>query len=293
MKPQVFFQNESVLLRAPSHFTLSALFECGQCFRFSPLNSERTRYGGVAHGQYLEAEQCGNDILLRNITKENFDTFFRDYFDLDFDYDLCAETFPDDEYLKRAVSAGNGIRILHQEPFETLCSFILSQNNNIPRIRSLTETLCRVYGAPISYRNTTYYAFPDAETLAETSEEKLRALKTGFRASYLLDAAKKVADGVIDFSRIEKSPTEEGLKELCKIKGVGIKVASCVLLFAFHKYDSFPIDVWMKKILSEHYPPDTDGKYFGKFAGIAQQYLFHYERNFQNKPKAAERNFSS
>lgn len=289
MKPNVFFENDTVVLRAPRAFTPNVLFESGQCFRFYPKNEEKTRYGGVAHGHYFEVELCGEEILFPNMTEKAFSSTFRDYFDLDFDYDACILSFPKDEYLRSAVRSCGGMRILHQEPFETLCSFILSQNNNIPRIRSLIEALCAAYGEPIPHGEKTDYSFPSAEVLASASEAELRSLKVGFRAPYLLDAARKVADGTVDFDKISALPTEEGLHELCKIKGVGVKVASCVLLFAFRKYDSFPIDVWMKKILSEHYPPDTDGAYFGPYAGIAQQYLFHYERNLQNAPHAAER----
>lgn len=290
MKTEFYETDGAVVLQSPPHFTLSALFECGQCFRFYPLNKEKTKYGGIAHGQYIELERRGRDVWLYNLSMSDFKSVFYDYFDLAFDYDACIASFPKDEYLTRAVRFGDGIRILHQEPFEALCSFILSQNNNIPRIRSLIESLCRAYGSPIDCGGKVGYSFPCAKRLAQIKETDLRALKVGFRAAYLTDAAQKVADGTVSFSRIESLSTEDGIRELCKIKGVGLKVASCVLLFAFRKYDSFPIDVWMKRILSAHYPPDTDKAYFGQYAGIAQQYLFHYERNIDKSPVSAERN---
>lgn len=265
-------------LPCPVCFSLSDIFDCGQCFRFYPLNKEKTKYAGVACGRYLELEKRKNSLLLRT-TQQEFDTVWRDYFDWDFDYQVCQEQFFFDPHLKDAVLSFPGIRILHQEHWETLCTFILSQNNNIPRIRSLLESICRTYGDPLEGNGRTVYSFPSAQRIACLSQQELYALKTGFRAKYLIDAAQRVACGDIDFQQIEGMSTEKAISELRRIKGVGLKVASCVLLFSFRKYDCFPIDVWMKRILNSYYPPGTDASYFGPYAGIAQQYLFHYERN--------------
>ena len=182
--------------------------------------------------------------------------------------------------LKALFKFANGIRILHQDHWEALCSFIISQNNNIPRIKKIIEALCSAYGDVIyiDENGKNYYSFPSPEKILEAGEKKIFELKTGFRAKYIIDAARKVSSGEISFEEIEKASTDEAMKILCKICGVGPKVASCVLLFSFRKYDCFPIDVWVKKILDKYYPDFTGKEYFGEYAGIAQQYLFYYER---------------
>lgn len=269
------------ILSDTNNFSLRDIFECGQCFRFSPLNDAKTAYGGIAHGRYITLAQEPDGIYITSNT-DDCTSIWHDYFDLDFDYEACKKTFPNDEHLLKAANAASGIRILHQEHWETLCSFILSQNNNIPRIRSLIEALCKAYGEPFSENGAVLYSFPTAERIASVSENELLSLKMGFRAKYVSDAAHKVASGYIDFSDIEKKDTAEASSKLCEIKGVGPKVASCVLLFSFRKYDCFPIDVWVKRILDKYYPNGTTAEYFGKYAGIAQQYLFHYERNLSS-----------
>lgn len=272
----------SLLLYGTRNFCLRDIFDCGQCFRFYPLNEEKTAYGGVALGRRLKIEQTQNGLLFHT-TEREFRSLWYDYFDMALDYEDCKRSFPCDAHLQKAAEAASGIRILHQPHWETLCSFILSQNNNIPRIRSLIESLCRTYGEPFCHEGNIYHAFPTAEAIAHATESELRALKVGFRASYLADAARKTASGTVDLTAIESLPTEKACAELCKINGVGPKIASCVLLFSYRKYDCFPIDVWVKRILEKYYPKGTDGTYFGKYAGIAQQYLFHYERNLSEQ----------
>lgn len=267
-----------IRLENPTDFCLRDIFECGQCFRFSPLNEDKAAYGGVAHGKYLKIAQQQSDILLYT-NEHDFRTVWYDFFDLALNYQDCQSTFPHDDHLQTAAKVAKGIRILHQEHWETLCSFILSQNNNIPRIRSLIEALCRAYGESFEHDGGKYYAFPTVDAIAQATEAELRALKVGFRAGYIADAARRIASGDIDLTAIEAMTTEKACSELCKIRGVGPKVASCVLLFSYRKYDCFPTDVWVKRILEKYYPSGTDGRYFGEYAGIAQQYLFHYERN--------------
>ena len=267
-----------LILKGVSNFALADVFDCGQCFRFN--KKQNGSYYGVAYGKYIEVSANDNEIVLYNCAKEDFEKLWYDFFDFDFDYEGCIKSFSFDKTLKKAAAFAKGIRILHQEHWEALCSFIISQNNNIPRIKKIIESLCERYGELV-YTDSfgkEFYSFPTPQKILEAGEKEIFDLKTGFRAKYIIDAAQKVCDGTIDFDKIEKDDTDTALQSLCTIKGVGPKVASCVLLFSFRKYDCFPIDVWVKKILAKYYPSFESKEYFGKYAGIAQQYLFYYER---------------
>lgn len=258
-------------------FHLGRTFDCGQCFRFEP-NSDGT-VSGVAHGRWITFSQP-NEGTLRIYGSDgmDFESIWREYLDLDRDYDALAASFAGDEILTKAAQCASGIRILNQDPWETLCSFIISQNNNIPRIKGLIEAISRNYGIPIETSDGIKYSFPTPEALAEAGEEALFALKTGFRAKYISDAARRVASGTLDLGEVAKLPTPEAADMLCTVKGVGPKVAACTLLFGFGRGDCFPIDVWIKRVLDEFYPDGLDITALGDRAGIAQQYLFYYKR---------------
>lgn len=268
----------TIKIKKPNNFSLNHIFDCGQCFRFNQNGSNS--YNGVAYGHYIEITQLDDEVTIASTSKGGYEAIWKDYFDIDFDYSECINNFSFDNTLKIASSYASGIRILHQDHWEALCSFIISQNNNIPRIKKIIETMCEQYGEHVytDNNNKKYYSFPSPKAIFDAGEEKIFELKTGFRAKYIIDAAKKVVSGEISFDEIESMPTEIALNKLCEIKGVGLKVASCVLLFSFRKYDCFPIDVWMKKILEKYYPDVKSKEYFGEYAGIAQQYLFYYER---------------
>ncbi len=276
---KISYEANRIIIHKPKNFSLSDVFDCGQCFRFNRMYDHT--YCGVAFGKYIELHEKEDRIEILNVTKPDFEEIWSDFFDLDFDYEKCISDFSFDTTLKAASKYASGIRILHQEHWETICSFIISQNNNIPRIKKIIEALSEKYGEHIytdSYGKK-YYSFPTAQSLYNAGEQAIYEMKTGFRAKYIYDAAKKVTEGTINFDTIENMDTEEALEYISTIKGVGPKVASCILLFSFRKYDCFPIDVWVKKILSKYYPDFSGKEYFGKYAGIAQQYLFHYERS--------------
>lgn len=263
----------------PQNFDLTQIFDCGQCFRFNKLPEKPGTYCGVAHGMYLEISQQGDCIVFSNTTKEAYDSIWHSFFDMDRDYAKIISSFSDDPVLSDAASFSSGIRILRQEPWEALCSFIISQNNNIPRIKGIIENMSKAFGKKIICDDgICRYAFPTAKALADAGVDKIFELKTGFRAKYIYDAAVKVESGEIDLNFIFSADTPSSLDTLMKIKGVGPKVASCVLLFGFSKYDAFPIDVWVKKILSNYYAGGITHHLSGEHAGIAQQYLFYYER---------------
>lgn len=265
-------------INKPNNFILSDIFDCGQCFRFN--KNGKHSYNGVAYGRYLEITEDHNSIFISSAEESDYNCVWHDFFDMDFDYSSCISSFSFDKTLKSASEYASGIRILHQDHWETLCSFIISQNNNIPRIKDIIEKMSEQLGTHIytDENGKKYFSFPTPQAVLDAGEDKIFELKTGFRAKYILDAARKVCNNQISFNSIENMSTDEALSKLCEIKGVGPKVASCVLLFSFRKYDCFPIDVWIKKILEKYYPDFSGKEYFGEYAGIAQQYLFYYER---------------
>ncbi|MBR5322923.1 MAG: DNA-3-methyladenine glycosylase 2 family protein [Clostridia bacterium] len=258
-------------------FSIDKIFDCGQCFRFDPVDNG---IEGVAFGKALRFEQeCLDKVKIYGITKSDFDEKFCRYLALDEDYSLVDSDIMTrlngDVTIKEAIKYGSGIRILRQDRWEALCSFIISQNNNIPRIKKIIENMSREFGEKI---DETHYAFPTAEAIYNAGVDKIFELKTGFRAKYIYDAAEKVVSGKIDLFAIDKMTTDEALEYLMQIKGVGLKVASCALLFGFNKTDAFPVDVWVKRVLEKYYPNGLDLSNLGNYAGMIQQYLFYYER---------------
>lgn len=271
----IFFDN-------PPDFSLEKIFDCGQCFRFDKTSDGF--FEGVAFGKYVRLFQDEKQVKIYGITKSEFEKTWKYFLALDEDYSKINSVIlshdEKDETIKSAYEKSKGIRILRQDGWEALVSFIISQNNNIPRIKKIIAAMCEKYGENIG---GTHYAFPTPQALVNAGEDGLFGLKTGFRAKYIFDAAQKVSSGEIDLSSVGKMTTEQATAYLMQIKGVGLKVASCTLLFGFYKTDAFPIDVWVKRILEKYYPDGLDVKSFGNYAGIAQQYLFYYERYVNGK----------
>lgn len=253
----------------PPNFNLGLCLDCGQAFRWSCKDDI---WQGVAYGKFLQVQQTENELILFNCTKDDFHLIWKNYFDFDLDYEKILSSY-NDKHLITAIKEYNGIRILRQEPWEALCSFIISQNNNIPRIKGIIERLCDTFGTGESGKKS----FPTADALSKLTVEDLAPLRAGFRAKYIIDAAQKVTSGEVDFKKIQENPIEFGREELQKIKGVGAKVAECTLLYGFHKIEAFPVDVWVKRIMAEMYPDGLPECTKGT-EGIAQQYLFHWRR---------------
>ena len=269
--------NNSIELTGLNHFDLNKIFDCGQCFRF---NEKDGKFVGVACNKLIKLEQKDEStVIIYGITKSEFDKIFCNYFALNDDYESIdadiIKRLNNDQNIVKAIEYGKGIRLLHQDGWEALCSFIISQNNNIPRIKKIIENMSMAFGEKI---DEDYYSFPTAQALYNAGADKIFALKTGFRAKYIYDASEKVCSGKINLDLIHDMTTEEAAKYLMQIKGVGLKVASCALLFGFNKTDAFPVDVWMKKAMDKYYPQGLDISNLGKNAGMIQQYLFYYER---------------
>lgn len=293
-----------VELTGLEYFRIEQIFDCGQCFRFERVDDARTltaplEFEGVAYGKYVRFGQESPDrLIIYNTTPDEYERLWRHYLSLDTDYaavradiaaGFAAACGGYDQVIADAMETGSGIRILNQEPWETVCSFIISQNNNIPRIKGLISALSRECGEPaafpegVSIPEPARYSFPTPESLCRLGEDGLAKLKVGFRAKYIYDAALRAADGRLDYNRIFAAPTDDARELLCKVKGIGPKVANCALLFAFGKTDAFPIDVWIKRVLAEYYPQGLDITRLGRYAGIAQQYLFYYVRDRETK----------
>ena len=280
-------QGNTVILEDVKNFNPKHIFECGQCFRW--IKQEDDSYTGVAMGKVINVKQEGNKIYLDNTTKEDFDNIWYDYFDLGRDYEEMVNTLKVmDEYLEKATEFGEGIRILKQDGWEMLISFIISANNRIPMIQRAINNLSKNYGTYIGeYKGQKYYAFPTSEQLSKASVEEIRACSTGFRDKYIKSTSQTVNDENIDVLEYRKLPTDQCLKELLKFNGVGPKVADCIALFGMQKYDTFPVDVWVKRVMEEFYVEENLSlpkirKFaldkWGDLAGFAQQYLFYYAR---------------
>lgn len=265
-------KNGDLILTDITCFNAALSADCGQAFRWNI--KEDGSIHGIIGKKSVDIVQNEKQIIFKNTTEKEFENIFVSYFDLKRDYEKIVGGF-DDENLKTAAKEFYGIRILKQDEWEALCSFIISQNNNIPRIKGIIERLCTSFGEKNECGD---YTFPSYEILADLSENDLSPLRAGFRNKYIIDAAKKVKSGEVDFEKIKSLPLNEAEKELCKIKGVGPKVAQCTLLYGFAKTDAFPVDVWVKKIMAEMYPHGLPECTRGN-EGIAQQYLFHWRRN--------------
>ena len=271
-------------LTGVEYFSTEAVFDCGQAFRFLPVENSKheCEYAGVAFGKYISVAQDGDTLTVYGASEDDLEKIWIPYLGLDFDIDSARNDIlsrSDNPALREAVEYGKGIRILRQEKWETLCSFIISQNNNIPRIRGLIGTLSKDLGERIETSAGEFYSFPSAEAVAAAGVDALHEMKLGFRASYIHDAATRVASGEIDLEAVASAETTaEAAEMLMKIKGVGPKVAACTLLFGFDRTDAFPVDVWVKRVIEKYFPAPFDAASLGSYAGLAQQYLFYYER---------------
>lgn len=262
-------------IKTGDDFDLKKIFECGQCFRWNGCPDGS--YLGVAMGRAAKIRRDGDRILITG-TERDVEEVWREYFDLDRDYRSLRRSVCVDDYMKTASDYGAGIRILNQDRWETLCSFIISQCNNIPRIKKIVETMCQCFGEETYLENQRFYTFPDAKTVARLEPEDLAPLRCGYRAPYIIAAARAVDDGTLDLEALSRTDLATAKKALTALPGIGEKVANCVILFSLRLGSAFPVDVWMKKAIAEHYPDGFDSSIFGENAGLAQQYMFYYQR---------------
>lgn len=316
-KPYIKNQKDGWLTVGGTDISVFKTFDCGQCFRFDPVPGSPypCEVEGVAFRKYVRFADSRDGELMVYSSPGDFENIWRAYLDLDTDYAAADELITHavggagGEHMRHAAEVSHGIHILRQDRWEALCSFIVSQNNNIPRIKKIISALCKTYGERIgdgaaqSIVDGTAHsigdgaaqrigirrshicenAFPTPESLAAAGEAAIFDLRTGFRAKYICDAAEKVASGTLSLDKVAAAKSyDEAAEMLMSISGVGPKVAACTLLFGFARLDAFPIDVWIKRVISLRFPDGLDPAVFGRFAGLAQQYLFYCERYIGN-----------
>lgn len=267
-------ETNTIVFENVQSFDLNQTFNCGQCFRWDEYEKG---YRGFA-GEYL----CyiffdGDDLNVKSLVHvndfEKFGDYIKHYLSLDMDYRRIKEKFSQDEVMEKAINYAQGIRVLNQPFFETLLTFIISRNNNIPRIKKIVDSMAAEFGS----KTGDVYAFPTPRQLKDVTVEQYSRLKMGFRAKYIYDAVEKINSGLISVDKIKSMDYESAKKYLMQIKGVGPKVADCVLLFSCEKYESFPKDVWINRALEQLFPQGLPECIKG-MEGIAQQYIFHYAR---------------
>lgn len=267
-------QIKTIRLASTTELDIVKTFECGQCFRWNA--DEKGVYYGVVRGIPAKVWAENGEVFLSSRGEERM---WRDYFDLDRDYGAISRAFDGGDYLKTCVDYGMGIRILRQEPWEALCSFIISQCNNISRIKGIVERLCESYGDALEFEGRRFYSFPGARIIAELPDNGLDMLRCGYRAPYILSAATAVSTGALELEKLIECDCLSAKKALTALQGVGDKVANCVVLFGLYHMEAFPIDVWIKRALKEHFPKGFDPASLGEYAGLAQQYIFYYIRS--------------
>ena len=294
-----------MITKALKNFNLRQIADSGQCFRMVPCdpNRSQTAYRVISGRHFLIVEQTGDEVTF-HCPNDEF-AFWEHYFDLKTDYDTYIRAIdPMDDYLSRAAAFGSGIRILNQDLWEMVITFIISQQKTIPAIRALVEALSEKYGTRNKIPPTVsgyYYAFPSPEELNRASLDDLLALKLGYRAKYIKRTCEDVCSGKLDLDRLMKLNYADSMEVLLSCYGIGVKVANCICLFGLHHIGAFPVDTWIKKILLREYAPKSHctghvpetrlcealieenfSKYPG-FAGVLQQYIFFYERDFSQK----------
>ena len=265
------------------------IFECGQCFRWN--KQENNSYTGIVKNNVINVKKENERVIFTGNCNEDIKTICIDYFDLNKNYEnIKTELSKIDNYLANSIKYGNGIRILHQDLWETLISFIISANNNIPRIKTIIERISKTYGNKLIFQDKEYYAFPTPEELANVTVQDFRNLGLGFRDVRVYETVQKTLRKEIDLEQLEKEKDAETLRnKLLEIPGVGSKVADCIMLFSLKRYEVFPVDVWVRRVISELYFENVEQKpqiiqkfakeQYGNLAGLAQQYLFYWRRD--------------
>ena len=284
---KIKFDEDYCLISELNEFEPRDIFTCGQAFRW--YEEADGSFTFITHGKVANAKKVGDKVFLKGVDKNSFDEIFYNYFDLSRDYKLVMEELAKDEVMKNATEYGKGIRILNQDKFETIISFIISANNQIPRIKKSIEKISEMYGDYLGEdENRKYYSFPSAEKLSLARPEDLREFaRVGFRDVRIVETANLIKDGRVNIDEIDNMELEDARRTLQELPGVGPKVADCILLFAFDRKESFPVDVWIKRVMEELYLKEVTPKskiamkgreVFGKNAGFANQYLFYYGR---------------
>ena len=285
-------KEQKYVLKNIDSFELKDIFDCGQCFRWNI--EEDGSYTGVFGNNVLNVKKEKDEVTFEGICEGNIRKTVEYYFDLNRDYKQIKQKLSKiDNNMKTSIEYGQGIRILNQDLWETIISFIISANNNIPRIKGIIERLSKKYGNEINFKGKKYYTFPTAKQLENVSVEDYRSLGLGFRDIRLYETTKMILDRKVDLNKLKENPnTIEVREQLLILSGVGPKVADCILLFSdLKRFEVFPIDVWVRRVMNDLYIKQEDEnkvskkqieslakEKFGDLAGLAQQYLFYWRR---------------
>lgn len=282
---------EQYILENCNSFDMKHIFECGQCFRWN--KQEDDSYIGVIKDRVIKVKKENDKFIFSSNESKDLEIIVKKYFDLDRDYEKIKNTLSNiDDNLKKSVEYGSGIRILNQDIWECIISFIISANNNIPRIKKIIENLSKEYGKKIEFENKEYYIFPSPEELSKATVEDLRKLGLGFRDKRVYNTTRMILNKEFDIELLRNEKNTEVIREaLLKLDGVGEKVADCILLFSFNRFDVFPVDVWVRRVMNELYIHLDDENKVNKkeirqlakekfcgIEGLAQQYLFYWKR---------------
>lgn len=281
---------QKYIIKNCKSFKVKDIFECGQCFRWN--EEPDGSYTGIFGHNVLNVKE-EKDIVITGICNGDIEDICKNYFDLDRNYEEIKKTLSlIDDNMKESIKYGEGIRILNQDLWEMIISFIISANNNIPRIKGIIERMSAKYGQEIKFRGTSYYTFPTIDELSQASVKDLKDLGLGFRDRYVYETTKKIKEGKINLENLKQEPTNEVRKQLLTLTGVGPKVADCIMLFStLKRFDVFPVDVWVRRVMNDLYIHNEDETKvnkkqiqeiardkFGALEGIAQQYLFYWKR---------------
>ena len=285
-------QEQRYILKNADSFEPKHIFECGQCFRWDM--EENGSYTGIVGNNVINVEKVDNDIIFLGLGADNLEELVIKYFDLNRNYsNIKKELSKIDEYLANSIKYGSGIRILNQDLWETIISFIISANNNIPRIKGIINRMSQKYGTEIKWNENKYYTFPTVESLSKATVEDLRSLGLGFRDVRIYETTRKILNKEVDLDELHKEKDTSKVRDtLLTLSGVGPKVADCILLFStLKRFDVFPIDVWVRRVMNDLYIKNEDEtkvnkkdieklakEKYGNLEGIAQQYLFYWRR---------------
>ena len=284
-------EEQEYILKNQKSFCMKHIFECGQCFRWN--KQDDGSYTGVIKDAVLNVNQIDNTIIFKGISEKDLKDIVIEYFDLNHNYEELKEKLSKiDDFMKKSIEFGEGIRILNQDLWECIISFIISANNNIPRIKKIIDAISKKYGKKVVWNNKEFYLFPTVEELSKATVEELRSLGTGFRDKRIFDTTQKIYNKEINLEEIKNmQDSKEIEEELLKLDGVGPKVANCIMLFSLKRYDVFPIDVWVRRVMNDLYIHKENEEQVNKkelqnlanekykdLAGIAQQYLFYWRR---------------
>ena len=286
-------KEQQYILKDVKSFEPKHIFECGQCFRWDEETDGS--YTGIVKENVISVKKVDNDVIFSSFGADNLEMLVTDYFDLNRNYEeIKSKLSQIDEFLDNSIKYGSGIRILNQDLWETIISFIISANNNIPRIKGIINRMSQKYGTQIDWKGKKYYTFPTVENLAKATVQDLRALGLGFRDVRVYGTTHKILNKEVDLEKMHNEPDTKKVRDtLMTLSGVGPKVADCILLFStLKRFDVFPIDVWVRRVMNDLYIKNTDetkvnkkeieklaSEKFGNLEGIAQQYLFYWKRD--------------